>query len=219
MNQFFKIVGPQEFVNKVYSLLESSEQIKGSININAELIATLSEVYKITSKTFNSVQVTEHHMRLFFSKMRRGTYAVKSGPILNSFQDLVNYYKTKVGDLRFGKHWTLDSFKKQSEELSTGVYLLRGLTNEETTELKTSLDSFFVVQAVPDTPKGKDKIKQKVEVLPETDVTIKQKENEDAIKREINNMLKKLQTKQKEKTNDSKPKFRITKREFRPWNS
>jgi len=220
MKSFFGIVGPQEFVDKIYSLLEKSEQIDGSININLELVAVLSEIYKMTPATFKGpVQVTENDMRLFFSKMKRGAHAVKHGPTFNNFKDLAEYYKTKVGDKRFGKNWMLQTFKEQTDELSTGVYLVRGLLQEELKELKTLLDDFFVVQVVPDTPKGKDKIQEKVEVLPETDLKIKLKENEDAIKREINNMLKKLQKKQKEKINDNKPKFRITKREFRPWNS
>ena len=220
MKKLLGIIGPSEFKNKIESLLE--KELAGCINADHELESILSEVYRTTPDKFKGpVQIKESDMRIFFLKMFRGTHAVKSGPTFDTFAQLKDFYKNKVGEEKFGKDWTLVSLKDKLGDLTTGVYLVQGLSDKEIVRAKNLLeDSFLVVQIVPELPKPKKgEPREKAEVLKETDITVTEKQTEDGIKREFSKLLQQIKIQEKEKIKNVKPGLRIAQRQFRPWDA
>lgn len=210
----------EQFKEKIEQTLKN--ELSGELKPDEHLDLILYEIYKVTPETFKMpVQINESEMRIFFSKMAQGVHPVRSGPTLFSYKELKNFYKNKIGEQRFGKDWTLKALKDKTEDLSTGVYLVCGLTEEEVTRAKQLFkDEFLVVQVIPELPKPKrGEERKKAEVLKETDITVTYKKTEDGIKREISKLLQKIKIKQKETNVSNKPKFRIAQRQFRPWNA
>lgn len=198
MKKLIGIVGKDvDFINKVVERIEEIQAVDVTISANAEILDVLSEVYPL-KKTKYPLPIMEHHVRLFNSKIRRGIYAVRSGPQMENRSELFNYYK-KLGAKRWGENWNIEELITKILESDKSVYLIKDLDKQDALLLKKRFGNFFgLVEAVSVTTKtNEDGTTEEVDEPSDVDadVTIKATTNTDELKTETNKLLTELKTK------------------------
>lgn len=191
-----------DFIKESASFMKSVSAISGILSEGSVLHDILPEIFKkhlkadsfATNEKFAApIQITEHDVRAFYSKIGKGIFAAGHfvGATLNTPQELYEFFDKKVGAKAFGSDWLFSSLLERMMFANKGVYLLLEVSNEKLKNLKEVYKNDLAIVQVID-PEGE-------EVLELTDVTIELRPSPEETQKETATLLNTLKEKWKHK--------------------
>lgn len=148
MKRFIVLVGQNhEFINKIADEMKSLSAVSDVLSGYSVLYENIQEIFKKKlskdwfkeKEEFNPpIQITEHDVRAFYSKIGNGVFAVSNfaGATLKTPQELLDFFEKKVGAKAYGEYWIQSALLERMHALNASVYLVKDVNNDIAESIK-----------------------------------------------------------------------------------